>query len=120
MRQDWEPFLSLDKADGERPGEMCDLGTVLASHSMVAWIDGYEFRGTARLPVVALEVSHDGIRLASAWTRRCGAEGARRCGAEGARRCGAEGGDILVPVPRRRNRPALACEICPGQNHGVT
>jgi hypothetical protein len=61
--ESWEPFLSLDQAATGGPGEACDLGTVLARHSIFAWLTDYE--GPA-LPheaiVVSLEVSHDGIR----------------------------------------------------------
>ena len=67
MCEDWEPFLSLDEADGEGPGEACDLGTVLARHSLVAWMVGFEVERqsvTMALPfvTVALEVSHDAVR----------------------------------------------------------
>lgn len=58
MCENRTPFLSLDKAAKAGPGEVCDLGTVLARHSMLAWIDYYE---GDRAVVVALEVSHDGI-----------------------------------------------------------
>jgi hypothetical protein len=65
MCEDWEPFLSLDEADGEGPGEVCDLGTVLARHSLVAWIDGFQGHvfpdPRACTVTVALEVSHDAV-----------------------------------------------------------
>jgi hypothetical protein len=54
------PFLSLDKAAGEGPGKVLDLGTVLPWHSMVAWMDGYAGRQIISV-VMSLHASHDGI-----------------------------------------------------------
>lgn len=56
------PFLSLDEAHSEGPGETCDLGTVLARHSLVAWIAGFKANSNSNAFIhVVLEVSHDGI-----------------------------------------------------------
>ena len=60
MYENPTPFLSLDKAASKRHGNVCDLGAVLAMHSMSAWVTGYE-RASAESVFVALQVSHDGI-----------------------------------------------------------
>lgn len=56
------PFLSLDKAGNTGPGKVCDLGTILARHSLSAWLTGYEGPSERSYEsiLVALEVSHDG------------------------------------------------------------
>jgi hypothetical protein len=44
------------------PGKACDLGTVLAVHSMCAWVTDLQGPSATHAIWVTLEMSHDGIR----------------------------------------------------------
>lgn len=58
MCENRTPFLSLNEASDKRAGKVCDLGTVLTRHSLIAWIDDRQI-GPGAAVKVALEVSHD-------------------------------------------------------------
>jgi hypothetical protein len=57
MRENRKPFLSLNEASRKGAGKVCDLGTVLPWHSLVAWIDDRQI-GPGAPVKVTLEVSH--------------------------------------------------------------
>ena len=66
MSEDRRPALSLSRATKVGPGKVHDLGTILARHSLVAWIDDGRQGSRALSLFVWLELSHDGVH----WVRR--------------------------------------------------
>ena len=106
-----DPVLSLDEANDLGPGKVCDLGTVLARHSLFAWVTDFEGAsvrpGGSRLNysiMVALEVSHDGehwLQLGHAATLHDECRATSRPHTE----------------PNSSPQPRLACKACPGQSY---